>query len=134
MHDYDLQRLVRELRAETCPPGVMNRVAQRLSRETARTPQSRFPLAWATAGLATLAAVGIWHDQVHRKAHTRVTLELAEKAQLNRARVVQQTEQSLIFVGYALHKALAHSETTISQQAVPPLRNGLQTLKSKLSN
>jgi uncharacterized membrane protein len=130
--DEDLQRLARELRSETCPRAVLDRVAQRIARDTPPR-QLAHPFAWAIASLCVLGAITIWQWQARREAQTS-TMELAAKTQTDRALVVQQTQGALVYIGYALLEAAAHTENALSKEAVPPLRNGFQTVKDKITN
>jgi hypothetical protein len=46
--------------------------------------------------------------------------------------VARQAETALGLIGTMLLDAGAHSESAISNRAIPPLRNGLETAKNKI--
>jgi hypothetical protein len=46
--------------------------------------------------------------------------------------VAREAESALGFIGTVLLDAGAHSETVISDRAITPLRNGLETAKNKI--
>ena len=62
------------------------------------------------------------------------TAELAAKTQSDRVLVVQQTHEALVYIGHALLEAAAHTENAILKEAAPPLRNGFETVKNKVSH
>ena len=120
--DDQLQRLVRELRRESCPPEVIDRVAQRIAREKGGARRLRW--AWGVALLALLVGFGGWQRQAVRQ----------EKARGDRMRVAEQTAGALGYVGQVLLEVAAQSQDSILKEAVPPLRDGLQTTKNKVIN
>jgi len=129
--DADWQKLARELRRESCPPAVLERVEQRLACERSLAHAFRARIGWALAGCALVAAVAAWQIQ---QFQTRRAAALAAQTRAERVRIVQQTEGALAYVGQALLQAAARTEDSLSKQAVPPLRNSLKTAKSKLVN
>jgi anti-sigma-K factor RskA len=132
--DEELQKLIDQLRNKKCPPEVLERVAQRISRE--RTPGRSWgsSLGWAIAITCLIAAAALWPGRARR--HERpLAAELAEaQARANRALVVQQTQEAFGVIGEALIRAAAHTENTLLKEAAPPLRNGFETVKNKISN
>jgi hypothetical protein len=122
--DDQLQRLVRELRRESCPPEVIDRVAQRITREKGGARRLRSAWAWGVALLALLVGFGTWQRQAVRK----------EKARGDRMRIAEQTAGALGYVGQVLLEVAAQSQDSILKEAVPPLRDGLQTTKNKVIN
>jgi hypothetical protein len=58
--------------------------------------------------------------------------QLVEHEAQSRILVARQAATALDLIGAALLDAGAHSETAISNRAIPPLRNGLQTAKNKI--
>ncbi len=129
--DADWQKLARELRRESCPPTVLERVEQRLARERSMARGLRVRIGWAVAGCALVAAVAAWQTQ---QFQTRRAAALAAQTRAERARIVQQMEGALAYVGQALLQAAARTEDSLSKQAVPPLRNSLETAKNKIVN
>ena len=59
-------------------------------------------------------------------------LQLVEQQAQRRMQVAREAETALGLIGTVLLDAGAHSETVISDRAIPPLRNGLQTAKNKI--
>jgi len=132
--DQELQKLIRELQHENCPPSVMERVAERISREktTARPLQPNF--AWAISIVVLLGAVTFWQSQNRREAKRAADAEVAvEQARASRALVVQQTGEAFGYIGQAMIRAAAHTGNALSKEAVPPLRNGFETIKNKVN-
>ncbi len=127
--DDQLQRLVRELRSESCPPQVMDRVAQRIARE--KGLRLRHAWRWAVALMILLVALGAWQKQAGRNAQRKAAV-LEVKARADRARVAEQTAGALGYIGQALLEVAAQSQDSILKEAVPPLREGLETTKNKM--
>jgi len=123
--DQELQNLIRQLQDEKCPPTVLDRVAQRISREKTPARSLRSSLAWAVSIACLLGAVALWQWQARREA--------AAQARANRALVVQQTQEAFGYIGQALIRAAAHTENALLREAVPPFRNGFEILKNKVS-
>jgi hypothetical protein len=130
--DDQLQRLARELRDETCPRAVLDKVAERIARDRAASGRSRYRLTRAIASLLLIGAITIWQWQARREGHL-ATVALAAKAEADRALVIQQIRGALVYVGQVLLEAAVHSEEIILNEAVPPLRNGFQTAKDKVT-
>lgn len=132
--DQELQKLIRELQHEKCPPAVMERVTQRISREKSAGPSLRPYVAWAVSITLLLGTVAFWQWQGHREAKRVAAAELAvEQARASRALVLQQTQEAFGYIGQAVIRVAAHTENALSKQAVPPLRNGFETLKNKVN-
>jgi hypothetical protein len=132
--DQELQKLIRELQHEKCPPTVMERVAQRIATDKMAARSWRPFVAWSVSLVVLLGAVVFWQLQNRREAQ-RVALaaELAAQTRANRALVVQQTGEAFDYIGQALMRAAAHTGNALSKQAVPPLRNGFETVKNKVN-
>jgi uncharacterized protein HemX len=128
--DQELQKLIRELQHEKCPPAVMERVAERISREKSAARSLRPNFAWAVSIALVLGAVVFWQWQNHREAKR---IAAAEQARANRALVVQQTGDAFGYIGQAMLRAAAHTENALSKQAVPPLRNGFEVVKNTMN-
>ena len=149
--DQALQKLIRQLRSEKCPPTVLDQVARRIAPEKtpARSGSWRPSLAWAVsfaciACLLGAAALGLW--QTHREAQ-RIAAELAAtqvqseataaaqaQTQAQRALVRQQTQVAFGYIGQALLRAAAHTENALSKEAVPSLRNSFDTVINKVTD
>jgi len=129
--DQNLQRLVSELRKETCPQAVLDQVARRLS-TTARAPNRfRYGLAAVVLGLVLLCGVAVWQWQKRDDAHGRT--KLASATSLESARIARETEWALGYIGSILRDASAHSGKVILKEAGPPLRDSLQKAKDKIT-
>ena len=135
--DPQLQKLIRQLQDEKCPLAVRDRVAQRIAREKAKTPARplRTSLAWALsiACIACLVgAVTLWQAQARRESQRVAAEHAATRA--HRALVVQQTQEAFGYLGQAFLRAASHTENALSKEALPPLRNGFEILKNKVTN
>ena len=131
--DQELQNLIRQLQDEKCPPPVLDRVAQRISREETPARFLRSSLAWAVSIACLLGAVALWQWQARREAQLAAAELAATDARANRALVVQQTQEAFGYIGQALIRAAAHTENTLLREAVPPLRNGFEIVKNKVT-
>lgn len=130
----ELPKLIRQLQEEKCPPRVLDKVAERIARDR-RPVRSWQPSLVAAVSIACLLGVlAVWQWQARRKAEILAAELAAEKAQAERALVVQQAYQAFGYFGQALLRAAAHTENTLSKEAVPPLRNGFETVKNKVTN
>jgi anti-sigma factor RsiW len=131
--DQELQKLIHRLQDEKCPPTVLDRVARHISQE--RTPARSLPssLVWAVSIAGLVGAVALWQWQARREAQLLAAELAAAQARANRALVVQQTHEAFDYVGQALIRAVAHTETVLSKEAVPPLRNSFETVKNKIT-
>ena len=132
--DQELQKLIRQLQDKKCPPTVLDRVAQRISREKTSAGPWRAALAWGLSIFCLLGLIGLWRGQTRREAK-RVAVELATaRTRANRALVVHQTQEAFGYIGQALMRAAAQTENALLKEAVPPLRNGFETVKNKVTN
>lgn len=133
----ELQKLIRRLRSEKCPPSVLDLVAERIARESAQAPARslRSSFAWAISiTCCLLGLVGSWQWQARKEARVRAT-ELAAQAQMeaHRAAVRQQTQEAFGYISQALLRATAQTEKALLKGAVPPLRNSFETVKTKVT-
>jgi hypothetical protein len=132
--DQELQKLIRQLQHEKCPPAVLERVSERIAREKAPARSWRDFVGWAVLIAAIFGAVPFWHRLARREAQRVAAEEVAAaQARANRALVVQQTQQAFGYIGQAVIRAAAHTENALSKEAVPPLRNGFETIKNKVN-
>jgi hypothetical protein len=129
MHE-DLQQLARELRRETCPQRVLDEVARRIS---AQAPQpNRFRYGIAAALVASVVLCGIALLRWPYGGSSPRASEVAQKEIIDRALVARQAEGTLAYIGQVMVHASAHSEKVILNDAVPPLRDSLETAKNKI--
>jgi hypothetical protein len=131
--DQELQKLIRQLQQEKCPPTVLNRVAQRISREKLPKRAVGTFFARAVSIACLLAAIPVWQWQVRRGARLATAEMAAAQARADRAVVLQQTQEALGYIGQALVRAAAHTENALLREAVPPLRNSFEIAKSKIT-
>jgi hypothetical protein len=129
--DKELQKLIRQLQGEKCPPAVLDRVAQHISRQRTPARPLRSVLAWAVSIACLVGVVALWQWQAHRQAQLRTAELAAAQTRANRALVVQQTQEAVGYIGQALVRAAAHTENALLKDAVPPLRNGFEIVKNK---
>jgi hypothetical protein len=129
--ENDLSRLVSELREETCPQRVLDRVVHRVAAEKPEPRSFRYAIvAAAAAVLALLCGLPFWqHPAAANKGRQA---EVRAQATLDHVRVAKQAENALALIGSVLLDAGARSQKAFIERAVPPLRNGLKTTKTKL--
>jgi hypothetical protein len=123
--DQELQKLIRQLQDQQCPPAVMERVVRRIARDK----KPRLSVAWGVSIVCLVGAIAFWHWQVRREAR----LLAAAQVRADRAVVVQQAQEAFGYIGQALIRAAAHTENALSKEAVPPLRNSFETVKNKIT-
>ncbi len=131
MHE-DLQRLIQELRAEKCPPRIFEWVAQRRACRAARRSRFRMASAVAAVGLATLLAVVLVWRRSNREA-----VSLSQESAPNRAqqvRVAEEAVAALAYIGNVLREAGEHTQNILLNEAVPPLRSGVQAVGKTTKN
>lgn len=130
--DPNLQRLVSELRKETCPQAVLDKVARRLSTAAHAPNRLRYGLAGIALGLVLLCAVAVWRWQGSNDAHERT--KLVNGTGLESARIAKEAEWTLGYIGSVLRDASAHSGRVILKEAGPPLRDSFQKAKTNITN
>jgi len=125
----DLSELAHELRKETCPQRVIDKAWRSIGAETPRPSWLRYAIPAALAG-AVLCGLVVRSRLTGGNAGRQP--EVAQQQASGRMQVARQTETALGIIGTVLLHAGAHSETVISDRAIPPLRNGLETAKNKI--
>jgi len=126
----DLPGLARELRKETCPRRVIDEAVRRISAETPPRRRLRFAIPIVLAGLVLLCGLLLrWRLAGGNAAHQP---QLVEQQAHGRLQVARQAETALGLFGAVLWDAGSHSEAVISDRAIPPLRNGLETAKNRI--
>lgn len=128
----DLSQITRELRKETCPRRVLNKVRGQISAMEGSRGRLPYATALALAGVVVVCCFAIWLSQGNKNSSPQATL--VAHPQLDRAQVANQAEDALALVGSELLEASAHSEKIISDSAVPPLRNSIEIAKNKIIN
>ena len=128
----DLSRLARELHKETCPRRVIDEAMRRIAVQTPPPSRFRFALSATLAVLGVVLVGGLLVRSQLNDDKPGQQLQLAELQTQRRMQIARQTETALGLIGSVLLDAGAHSETVISDRAIPPLRNGLQTAKDKI--
>jgi len=129
MHE-DLQQLARELKKETCPQRVLDEVARRISAQATQPNRFRYGIAAALAASVVLCGLSLLRWP--RGGGFPRASEVAPKEIIDRALVVRQAEGTLAYIGQVMVHASAHSEKVILNDAVPPLRDSLETAKNKI--
>lgn len=131
MHE-DVQLLIRELRAEKCPPRVLESVARRRARRP--TPPRRLRTASAVAAVcivALLAAVMVWR-RPNRDAVSPSQAFVSHRAQ--QVRVAEEAAAALGYIGNVLLEAAKHTQNTLLHEAIPPLRSGFEAAGKTIEN
>ena len=132
--EQELQKLIRQLQNEKCPPAVLDRVAERISRDKTPARPWRSFLPWAIVTACLVGAAAVWQWNVRREAQLLAAEAAAIQARANRALVAAQTEEAFGYIGQALIRAAAHTENALLREAAPPLRNSFETVKNKVTN
>jgi len=125
----NLTSLASELRKETCPPRVFAEVKRRTV--AALTPGSN-RVRFAICGIAAIilfSTLGVWRWYSGRMTGTATQVSAATAG--DRAEIARQTAAALELVGTTLVDAGERSGEAILNQAVPPLRNSLETASKK---
>lgn len=130
--DENLKRLARELRKETCPQSVIDKVEQLRSAAGRSAVRFRHALAGIGAGLAVLCALAVW--QLPDGGDPLRIVEPARHANLESARIVREVEGSLGYIGAVLLNAGARSGNIILKETVGPMQNSLLTAKNKIKH
>lgn len=126
----ELQELIRRLQEEKCSSAVLDRVSRRVSRGNAPARVWRRPsLAWAASIACLVGVAALWQWDVRRDARRAAAQTSAE-----RALVVQQSQEAFGHIAHALLRVAAQTEDVLLKDAVPPLRDGFETVKSKVIN
>ncbi len=123
----DLSQITRELRKETCPENVLDAVGRR-TRSQSRG-RRHFAIAMAFAGAIVVCCLAGWRWQADVRARRQAELE---RVRLGRVQVATEARDALGLIGMELVDAGAHSGKIISDRAVPPLRDSLQTARNKI--
>ena len=130
--DKNLQRLVSELRKESCPQAVLDQVARRLFTASRAPSTLRYVLPAVVVGLVLLCVVAVWQWRTRDDTHGRT--KLANATSLESARVARETEWALGYIGSVLRDASSHSGRIVLKEAGPPLRDSLQKAKDKITD
>lgn len=129
--DEHLQHLIRKRRAEKCPPGVMANVTRRIAMESKSRPR-RIGLRWAIGTVALLLVVTVSTLFLNNLGDPEKPTANAARPERNHQQIIEDAKLSLASIGHLLIAAGQSSETIISENILPPVRGGLQTIKNKL--
>lgn len=121
----NLQRLIRELKKETCPSRVRDEVRGRISARESSRGRLRYAVSAVFATLILLCCLTVAQRRAREQA--RQQAKLAE-----RQLVANQAVDAMGLVGSVLLDASARSEKIISDRTVPQLRNSLEIAKNKI--
>lgn len=127
----ELPGLTRELRKETCPQRVIDAALRRIAAETPQPSPLGYLIPAALAGIVVLCGLFVWSRRP-ADGHAGRQPDLAEQQTHRRTQAAREAETALVLIGTALRDAGAHSETVISDRAIPQLRHGFDTARNKL--
>ncbi len=139
--DDPVPRLIRELRGETCPRSVRDRVARRIARDAASAAcRPRRPVfAWGLVAALVVAvlvasAILLRPPRLPVPDHHRAEASSAAPtpSDPDRTRVVEQTQVALALVGRFLIDAGVRAENAVLDEALPPLLRSLHSAQTKL--
>ena len=125
-----LPRLTRELRKETCPQHVVDDVVARILAETPSRTPLRYAIPVALAGTAMLCGLLVWSQ--FSGGNVGRNPELVQQQPLPPMQAAHEAQSALGLIGTVLLDAGARSEIVISDRAIAPLRNGLETATRKI--
>jgi hypothetical protein len=128
-----MQKLIRHLQDQKCPPAVLEKVARRISRQSSSVRPSRSLLAGAISIACILIAISLWQWNVRRETQL-LAAQRAAQAEAERTLVAQQTQEAFSYIGGAFFRAASHTQNALLKEAVPPLRNSFETVKNKVTN
>jgi len=132
--DPEMQKLIRHLQDQKCPPAVLDKVDQRISRQSSSVRPFRSLLAGVTAIACILIAISLWRWNTRREAQLLAAQRAAAQAEAERNLVAHQTQQAFGYIGSAFLRAASHTQNALLKEAVPPLRNSFETVKNKVTN
>jgi len=127
----NLQRLTRALRAERCPPRILETVQSRIAREPASAHAYRLSMAAFAVCLFALAAVLAFWAWPNRDVRS-----LSQTAVTNHAdqvRVAQEAGAALGYIGSLLMDAGKHTQNALVNDAAPPLWSGFEAVSKTLN-
>ena len=132
--DENLQRLAQALRVERCPDRVIEKVKTRIEQTRKPLPSNRMAIVGFAVSLAlffALYAAWPWPDRSRETPATTVALTSQDQS-----RAAERAGLALSFIGSVLLEAGKHTEDTLLNEAIPPLRTGFdaatKTIKAKL--
>lgn len=129
--DDPLERLIRTLRDETCPPAVLERASRRIARD--RRKDRRWRLSWVP-GLAVALAVVVLAAALLRSGAPRRDTAASASAQErpDHALVLEQTQGALVLIGRILVEAGTQAGNTVRDEAGPPLLESFHTTRNRI--
>jgi len=126
----DLSPLTRELQKEICPQRVLDEVGRRISNQRPSPGRLRLSPYLAALGLVLVYCLALWRWQPEESARRQA--KVIGNPRPDSAQIASQAEASLALMGNILLSAGVRSQEVILQQAVPPLRDSLQSAKNKI--
>ena len=129
--DDPLERLIRTLRDDTCPPAVLERVSRRIARDGRH--DRRWRMFWAPGLAGALALVVLAVAVLRRDAPPRdgAGSALAQE-RLDHARILEQTQGALVLIGRILVEAGTQAGNTVRDEAGPPLLESFHTARKQI--
>ena len=131
--DDRLQKLIAELRRESCPPSLMDRVARRLDRDRASSRPRQFSFLPRFAGAVLLTVVvtaATWY-WTPRPSPPAPVVTIAQSTS-DRALVLEQTQGAIVAIGRILIDAGNHAEDAVLSDALPHLIQTFRSAQTKL--
>ena len=131
--DDPLEKLIRELRSEDCPRSVLDRVNRRIARDAGRSRSLRLAIATRVVGAVVAVVLGAWliGQGIPRP---RPIPSLASPETTDRTRVLEQTQGAIVMIGEVLLRAGAQVESSLLDEAVPPILKSFHTAKDRLKH
>lgn len=130
--DDPLERLIRDLRSEKCPLPVIDRVAHRIARDRAASRSRRFSFLPKFVGAlsAVVLAVTIVRMNLPRRDPPAPA---SESPMTDHAKVIAEAHEALAVIGHILIATGTQAESSLLDEAVPPLLRSLHTVKAKVN-
>lgn len=129
--DDPLEKLIGHLRSEKCPSSVLGRVQQRIQQDVDRRRVGW--IAWTTrmGGMFVAVVLGAWLVRQVGPRPEPVPDQAAQSVP-DRRQVLEQTQGALVVIGQVLLRAGAQVESSLADEAVPPVLKSFHTAKDKL--
>jgi len=112
---------------------VLDGVTRRLARDAGRGRPHSFVIAIRLVGAFMAVVLGAWWiGQILPRPKPVPSVTVSEKT--DRARVLEQTQGAIVMIGEVLLRAGAQVESSLLDEAVPPVLKSFHTAKDKLEH
>ena len=131
--DDPREKLIRELRSENCPRSVLDQVNRNIARDGGRSRPFPRVIAFRLVGAVVAIVLGAWLiGQVIPRS--KPVPSLASPETTDRTRALEQTQGAIVMIGEVLLRAGTQVESSLLDEAVPPVLKSFHTAKDKLKH